>query len=148
MKYKVTDVVTMAWNDHRISLSNEDVKIELTVLDTIEQKVKPLLDLKRGDEVDLFNDDTIAELKSKIDFLSCENSEQQSALALASDAREKFIKENSDLVVKIDELTDENKNLGKDITNLKKEITDLKRSDKTKKTEPVKSADAQQVQPS
>lgn len=53
MKVKVTDVVTMAWNDHRISLSNDDVKVEIICTNTIKSK-NPLLKLKKGDEVELF----------------------------------------------------------------------------------------------
>jgi len=50
MKLKVNDVVTMAWNDHRISAENEDVKIDITVKSTI--KKNSLLDLKKGDKVE------------------------------------------------------------------------------------------------
>jgi hypothetical protein len=51
MKFKVTNVVTMAWNDHRITLENDQAQIDITVKSTIDGN--PLLDIQRDDEIDL-----------------------------------------------------------------------------------------------
>lgn len=63
-KLLVTEAVTMAWNDHRITLENDDVKMEIQVKNTINVKdstLKELLGLKRGDS---FGSDEIKEVKA------------------------------------------------------------------------------------
>ena len=139
MKLKVIDVVTMAHNDHRITAENDDLKIQITLKNTIHPEHN-LMDIEKGDELsDLFGMDNDSGASERIELLgnrvdeltnylndaTAKNASLEEKLNQASNAYKKLEGVNSDLEERFGSLINEKKALKEKVEELENQLQNM-----------------------